>query len=65
MIFLVLSLLGVLNKKIISLKKIIPMKLRILSLALVMTSLISCSSDDTSINDTNNSNYFPLTTGNE
>lgn len=41
------------------------MKLRILSLALVMISLISCSSDDTSVNDTNNSNYFPLTTGNE
>ncbi|MGO2358311.1 hypothetical protein [Mesonia sp.] len=41
------------------------MKLRILSLALVMTSLISCSSDDTSVNETNSSNYFPLTTGNE
>lgn len=41
------------------------MKLRILSIALVMISLFSCSSDDTSVNDTNNSDYFPLTTGNE
>ncbi|MDT0294349.1 hypothetical protein ACFQ3R_01455 [Mesonia ostreae] len=41
------------------------MKLRILSLALVMTSLISCSSDDTSINDTNNATYFPLSVGNK
>lgn len=41
------------------------MKLRILSIALVMISLFSCSSDDTSMNDTNNSDYFPLTTGNE
>lgn len=41
------------------------MKLRILSIAFVLISLISCSSDDTSINDTNNATYFPLTTGNE
>lgn len=41
------------------------MKLRILSITLVMISLFSCSSDDTSVNDTNNSDYFPLTTGNE
>jgi len=41
------------------------MKLRILSIALIMITLLSCSSDDTSVNDTNNSDYFPLTTGNE